>query len=106
MKIKFTWDKEKSRTNIRDHGVPFEIAELAFDDPHYIQTFDRTMDYGEERLHLIGKVENIALLLVVHTWKEETDGQIYVRIISARAADRKEKRIYADRLLRSERAAN
>ncbi|MBS1814426.1 MAG: BrnT family toxin [Acidobacteria bacterium] len=100
MRIKFEWDEHKNKKNIVQHGVPFEIAELAFDDPYYVQTFDRTMEYGEERLHLIGKVEEIALLLVVHTWKEEQNGQIYVRIISARAADRKEKTIYKAHLIR------
>lgn len=100
MRIKFDWNEVKNRKNIANHGISFEVAALAFDDDNYVQTYDRTMDYGEERLHLIGEVEGIALLLVVHTWKEEQNGQVYVRIISARAADKKEKNIYKEHLLR------
>jgi uncharacterized protein len=32
-KIKFEWDSEKDAENKTKHGVPFSLAQYAFDDP-------------------------------------------------------------------------
>jgi uncharacterized DUF497 family protein len=56
---------------------------------------DRTVD-GEQRWHAIGAVRK-AVLLVVHVYIEESpDGEETVRIISAREADPRERRIYLE----------
>ena len=36
MKVRFTWDPTKARTNQRLHGISFETAKEAFDDPHHL----------------------------------------------------------------------
>jgi uncharacterized protein len=48
---------------------------------------------GEERLHAIGYVERV--LLVVHTVREEGPGAA-IRIISARKATPAERRLYEE----------
>jgi len=32
--MRFEWDENKNRRNLRKHGVRFETAVLVFDDPH------------------------------------------------------------------------
>jgi uncharacterized DUF497 family protein len=40
--MRFEWDEDKARRNVRDHGVSFREASLAFDDPHAIRGDDTT----------------------------------------------------------------
>jgi uncharacterized DUF497 family protein len=46
------------------------MAQLIFDDPHCISFVERVSD-GEERWHAIGSIENIIVIVVVHTYREE-----------------------------------
>lgn len=68
MTVRFEWDERKNRKNILKHGVGFDEARRVFSDPHLIIREDRVID-GEERLHAIGFVDSV--LLVVHTVREE-----------------------------------
>lgn len=88
----FEWDPTKAAANRRKHGVSFELAELAFGDPEAIVAADRVAD-GEQRWHLIGEVGGL-LLLVVHTHREDEDGEEIIRIISARRVEASERRAY------------
>ena len=90
--MKFEWDEDKNRANYAKHGVSFEIACQVFDDPLVAYLFDRIVD-GEERWQAIGKVLNLPLLVVAHTWSDQ-EGQEFVRIISARQASSHERRRY------------
>jgi uncharacterized protein len=96
MAIRFEWDPVKAASNLRKHGVSFETAIWAFADPFALTAPDRIAD-GEQRWQTIGAVDGRVLLLVAHTIRDEDeDGQPVeiLRIISARAADRKERRRY------------
>jgi uncharacterized protein len=74
-------------------GLDFETAARVFDDPNVILMYDRLTD-GEQRWHAIGAV-SAALLLVVHVYREDdTNGEEIIRIISAREANQRERRIY------------
>jgi uncharacterized DUF497 family protein len=42
----------------------------------------------------IGSIENIIILVVVHTYREEVSDEV-VRIISGRPATRRERKLYA-----------
>ncbi|MFO1050250.1 MAG: BrnT family toxin [Geminicoccaceae bacterium] len=67
-----------------------------FAEPFALSEPERIED-GEQRWRTLGVVEGHALLLVAHTSRdEEQDGQALevIRIISARAADRTERRRY------------
>jgi len=96
MPMRFMWDPEKAASNLRKHGVSFEIALRAFADPLARSEQDRS-EGGEERWQTLGMVEGHLLLLVAHTIQEEDERSLpveVIRIISARAADRKERRRY------------
>jgi uncharacterized DUF497 family protein len=92
----FEWDDEKAKANLARHGISFEEAQLAFSDPLHISDIDGRFDYGEDRWRTIGMAEERCMLLfVVHTVRE--NGTEVIRIISARRADRGERRHYGDR---------
>ena len=84
----FEWDDAKAAQNLASHGVSFEMARLAFDDPFAVEREDRREDYGENRYALFGMVRD-RLLAVSYT---ERGGR--VRIISARRAEPRERRHY------------
>ncbi len=84
----FEWDEAKAAANLAKHGVSFEQARTAFDDPFAIDFVDDREDYGESRLILFGMVEN-RLLVVAYTLKGDK-----VRVISAREAEPHERRKY------------
>jgi uncharacterized DUF497 family protein len=96
MKIRFEWDSAKAASNLHKHRISFETAIRVFADPFALTDQDRS-EGGEQRWQTLGVVEGYHLLLVVHTIRDENeDGQSIevVRIISAREADRKERRRY------------
>jgi uncharacterized protein len=92
--LQFTWDENKNRSNYRKHRVYFETATLVFDDPNALTLRDRAID-GEERWHTMGLVEGVLLLLVVHTMEGVAEEEM-IRIISARRATARERRVYED----------
>ncbi len=73
--------------------MAFEEAILAFTDPFALMTQDR-IERGEQRWQTLGMVGGYLVLLVAHTVNEQADGTEVIRIISARAADRKERKRY------------
>lgn len=82
--------------NLRKHGVSFEVAVRAFADP-FALTGPERVEHGEQRWQTLGLVDGYLLLLVAHTVLElKADNQVIevIRIISARPADRKERRRY------------
>ncbi len=93
--MRFQWDGEKNRINQQKHGgLAFESAALVFSDPNTILRKDRVVA-GEQRWHAIGMTSS-ALLLVVHVYRMENehDKDEIIRIISAREANQRERRIY------------
>ena len=94
MTMRFEWDAAKSRINQRKHnGLDFETAARVFSDERLVLIEDRIVE-GEERWHAIGAV-SAALILVVHVYREdEVDGEEIIRIIAAREANQRERRIY------------
>ena len=92
--MRLEWDSEKDTENQRKHGgLAFSSAAQVFDDPNVRFRKDRVVD-GEQRWHAIGAVEK-AVLLVVHVYREKNEnGEEIIRIISARQANQRERRIY------------
>ena len=83
------WDEEKNILNKQEHGVSFEAAQYVFVDPERIERLDRSERNisGEERFQTLGMVDKV--LFVVYTERSENK-----RIISARPADKTERRSY------------
>jgi uncharacterized DUF497 family protein len=85
--------------------ISFELAALVFEDENCLIGLDRVDETGELRWHAIGaiftepeagKPRAGAVLLVVHAYREDFDGEEIIRIISARRADSHELRRYQD----------
>jgi uncharacterized protein len=89
MSFAFEWDVEKGKSNARKHGVSFEEASAVFYDPAGISFDDVIHSVGEARFLMIGYSDRQRLLLVVHT-----DRGSCIRIISARLANKQERRCY------------
>jgi uncharacterized DUF497 family protein len=71
--MRIVWDKGKDRSNRVKHGVSFELASLVFKDP--LQRSQPDPYENEERWQTLGLVEGIVILLVIHTVKEEENGE-------------------------------
>jgi hypothetical protein len=89
--MEFVWDEEKAAAHVTKHGVTFEEATTAFNDPLYVDFYDPDHSDVEERYLLIGRSAANRLILVSYT---ERDGKN--RIISAREATRYERRDYEE----------
>ncbi len=81
MRVRFSWDPAKARTNLRKHGVTFDEAATAFRDPTARILDDPDHSLFEQREILIGYSVRERLLLVSFTESEDL-----IRIISARRA--------------------
>ena len=90
MALKFEWDKEKARANLKKHSISFEEALTVFDDPFSLTIDDPLHSTGEDRFLTIGYSQVERLLVVVYTER----GIDNIRIISARIATKRERRIY------------
>jgi len=95
--MKFEWDPNKEAINIKKHGVTFEQAAYVFSDKFALNRFDDDHSNSEDRWVILGKSINETLLLVVHTFRN-SDGEEFVRIISARKATKNEKKVYQSRI--------
>ena len=89
----FEWSKRKASENLRKHGVSFEDATSAFLDENARVIPDPEHSGDEDRFVLLGLSVRIRLLVVIHCYREQDDT---IRIISARKADRSERRQYSE----------
>ena len=87
----FEWDTKKASSNLRKHKVSFEEASTALSDPMAATGADPDHSIGEFRYVTFGISERGRLLVVAHTEQSET-----IRIISARLASRRERKIYEE----------
>lgn len=83
--MEFEWDPKKAQANLEKHGVDFEDAIGIFEGPTLEHRSDRN---NEERGQAIGEIGGV-VLSVAYTMRGERR-----RIISARKADRNERRAY------------
>jgi len=85
--MNYEYDDDKSERTLRDRQIDFEFAARVFDGD-FIEYEDRRRDYGERRLVVIGPIDG-RLFAVIYTWRNGRR-----RIISARRASRRERRVY------------
>lgn len=89
--LNFEWDPKKNESNYNKHGIYFEDAIYIFLNMTFEQQ-DERHDYGEVRVIALGKVDGRVLDVVY------TDRGTRRRMISARMADRNERRDYEQAL--------
>ena len=89
--MKFTWDPTKAAENLKKHGVDFREAATVFDDPLSTTFPDADHFEGEQRFLILGMSALGRILVVSHTDTGDT-----IRLISARATTRRERRFYEE----------
>ena len=94
MEINFEWDETKALVNLKKHHVSFELAARVFLDPLAL-SYQNRVENGEQRWQTLGMVDGLLLLLVAHTVRI-AEGEETIRIISARKADKKERKQYEE----------
>lgn len=92
--MQFEWISKKEETNIKKHHIDFTTASFVFDDENRIEIFDYAHSTDEDRYITIGMVNGVAVILVV----VYTERGQKIRLISARKATAKERRMYYDDL--------
>jgi uncharacterized DUF497 family protein len=95
----FSWDAAKALKNYEKHGVSFEEASTAFDDPHALEVEDlQHVDPSERRWKRVAySFRGRLLLLIVYTLRRLKNGEETIRVIRDRQATRGERKIYAGR---------
>lgn len=89
--MQFEWDPKKAALNLHKHGVPFHEATTALQDDLSLTGDDPDHSQYEERFITFGVSNTGRVLVISHT--ERDNG---IRIISARAATRSERRLYEE----------
>lgn len=87
--LEISWDPKKARANLRKHKISFTEAATALQDDYAVSRPDRN---DPERTVMIGYSMEQHLLVVVHIEYIEEN---WVRIISARKANKKDQEKYA-----------
>jgi uncharacterized DUF497 family protein len=85
--VEFEWDPAKSERNVRERGLPFDLAAPMFD-RLVVEQKDERRDYGEVRTGAVGLSAGMILFCVY------TDRGNIRRIISLRLANRRERNAF------------
>lgn len=93
--MKFEWDENKNKSNIENHKVSFEQAVSVFYDDAAVIFQDIKHSELEDRFIIIGKsiFEQILFVCYCERGKDKLNEDI-LRIISARKATEKERRLF------------
>ncbi len=86
--MRVVWDIKKAAANIRNHGIEFSHAATVLDDPMAVTTEDTR--HAEQRFATVGSDLLGRVLVVVYAYSGEEE----IRLISARKATPRERRIY------------
>ena len=87
--LSFEWDEKKDASNQKKHGVSFKEATTVFSDDLARLIPDPDSE-GEERFILMGMSSYSRILTVCHCERSPD----VIRIISARKADKSERKQY------------
>ena len=91
--MEFEWDTKKDASNEGKHGITFSEAATVLGDPLELTISDPDHSQEEFRWLSLGRSTTGDLLVVSYTEREENR----IRIISARHANRHERRTYERR---------
>jgi len=82
-----TWTESKARKNLAKHGISFEEARNALDDPLTVDVRDHSHSDSEDRFFALAESPNGRMLAISYTIRNDT-----AWFISARLATASEKR--------------
>ena len=89
--MRFEWDDQKARSNLRKHRVSFDEAKTVFDDPLYVDFYDPDHSLDEHRYIIIGESEQGRVLIVAYATRADR-----IRIINARGVTEAERQAYEE----------
>lgn len=92
MKVTFEWDAANNVKSYTKHGVSCEEAESVFQDLLRLDFADPLHSRSEDRYLTVGRSTRSRMLLIAWTRRGAK-----VRVISARPASRKERKIYEEK---------
>ena len=96
--LTFVWDEDKNRKNISKHGIDFKTAAMVFEDDMRLEYPDPMHSEDEERYITIGLVHDV--LVVSYCDRENKNfGNVDIRIISARLANKLERNAYNNNII-------
>lgn len=93
IKMKYEWDPLKEKVNLKKHGISFQQAKEALQ-CNVVVVLKEDFDSGEERYVYLGMCKKLNILVVVVAYSDENT----TRIISARKANKKERKFYETQL--------
>jgi uncharacterized protein len=88
--LSFEWDPQKDASNQKKHGISFNEAKSIFTDEFARLIADPDHSEDEDRFILLGTSIHSRLLVVCHCIRSDDT----IRIISARKADKSERKLY------------
>jgi uncharacterized protein len=91
----FEWEPDNALRHFRKHGVSFEEAATAFDDPRGLSGRDHAHSDVELRYQWIGRSAEDRIPTIAYTLRRTDNGETAIRLITARRANRQERRAYA-----------
>ena len=86
--MNYQWDANKAKSNIIKHRIDFADAVGVFEDEMALTLREQNVD-GEQRFVSLGIDFLGRVLVVVYTYRDDD-----LRIISARRATKKERKVY------------
>ena len=89
--MRFQWDEQKAKANLKKHGVSFDEAGTVFDDPLYVDFYDPDHSLDEHRYIIIGESARGRVLIVSYTGREDR-----IRLINARKVTEAELHAYEE----------
>lgn len=92
MKVVFEWDEGNNVKSYTNHGISRQEAESVFQDDGTLHFADPLHSENERRYITVGRSAHPRILFVAWTLRGAK-----VRVISARPASRKERRVYEEK---------
>lgn len=96
MDYNFEWDPEKAKINYKKHKISFENSATIFKDERAITLYDDEHSEQEDRWITIGMTTSGGLIVMSHTFKDNTNNTALIRIISSRKATSRERKQYME----------
>jgi uncharacterized protein len=89
----FEWDRHNGRKSVEKHTVGQSEAEQVFFNEPLLLAPDTLHSHAEERYNAVGQTDHGRVLHVTFTLR---GGGTLIRVISARDASRKERKLYVE----------
>ncbi len=96
MEYYFEWDANKAKKNLVKHKISFDRASTIFRDPNALSIYDAEHSIEEDRWVTMGSDNSGILLIVCHTFTQNDNEEISIRIISSRKANKTESKQYME----------